>query len=209
MEVGENQLLVLLLCLDPMFPLPLPSITSFQSWFRRAATWSATRHTPKHGTPGFCSCDIDICLFTWGRQLPYGSGTPLWNPTCPFPVQRPDSSKLDILHIPSLHHWGRTLVNLKFSLNLQWAFGVIKANWHSELPAGPAVQGELSELREFNRNTKRWLWGWVELSMPKDMFHHNKRDFTYDKYRNLRYLMPKRGFSISLGAWLLSEGMHI
>lgn len=181
-----------------------------------AATWSATRHTPKHGTLGFCSCDGDTCLFTWGKQLLYGSGTPLWNPTYPFRIQRLDSIKLDVLHIPSLHHWGKALLDLKFSLSLQCALGVIKATWHSELhQQGQQAKGSCRSsvwdinCRELSRDTERWLRGWVELSMPKDMFHHNKRDFTYDKYRNVRYLISKRGFSISLGAGLLSERMHI
>lgn len=39
-------------------------------------------------------------------------------------------------------------------------------------------------------------------------FHHNK-NFTCDKYRNVGNLTSKGSFSFSLGAELLSEGMHI
>lgn len=160
---------------------------------------------------------MEICLFTWGRQLLYGSGTPLWNPTYPFLVQRLDSSKSDVLHILSLHHWGKALLDLKVSLSLQCALAVIKANWHCGLHQqrhGQQAKGSYlspvwdTNWREFNRDTKRWLWGSVELSVPKDMFHHYERDFTYDKYGNVRHLISKMGFSISLGAGLLSEGMH-
>lgn len=41
-------------------------------------------------------------------------------------------------------------------------------------------------------------------------FHHKRRrNFIRDKYRNVWNLTSERGFSFSLGAGLLSEGMHI
>ncbi|RMB94728.1 hypothetical protein DUI87_28841 [Hirundo rustica rustica] len=45
-------------------------------------------------------------------------------------AQRLDSSKLDVLHIPSFHHWERALLDLKFSLGLQHVLGAVKANGH-------------------------------------------------------------------------------
>lgn len=47
-----------------------------------------------------------------------------------LPSSKADSSKLDV---PSLHDWGRALLDLKFILSLQYSLGVIKANLHSEL----------------------------------------------------------------------------
>lgn len=126
-----------------MFPLPLPQ-PACNSWFMTAATWSATRHNPKHGTPGFCSCDVDICLFTWGKQLLYGSGTPLWNPTYPFPVQRLDYSKLDVLP-PQ----GKSLAGSQTQpepLVCPWRDQGQLAQWAAPATAWSAGQGEPSKL---------------------------------------------------------------